>query len=278
MTSQVDLINQALGQMGAASQAISGISPANPPQSLAAQTASLIFQDVVDGVFRAAHWNVARYQTGPFGATAPPAPLTLLKAAAGTPENPSGTLPQPPVGWRYSYLLPADCLLARFIIGAPQPSTISPPIMTSVGVSNTSYVDPSRKFTIAIDADLAGDDVKVILTNACQAMLVYTRRIANPDLWDPLLRNAVVATLAAWFVNPLNRNAQLLKERVGVAVGFIAQARVSDGNEGVMSMDHMPDWLMVRNAGGAWGDFRAPGEGGFLGGWESIAMPDGVSY
>ena len=98
-------------------------------------------------------------------------------------------------------------------------------------------------------------------------------------MWDPMLQNAAISTLAAWFVNPLNRNAELLKERIQVAVGLIMQARVSDGDEGVMSMDHLPDWMRVRGAGG-WAGFGTDMgvDGQFYAGWDAIGMPDGISY
>ena len=280
MTAPVDICNAALGQMGAASQVIQGISPAIPSSSLAAQVATAIYQDQVDAVLRSAHWNCARFETGTFGLPAPappPAPLTLLKAAWGTPENPNGTtLAQPPMGYRYEYALPTDCLKARYVISGRMPlNSAAAPIMTSVGFANPSLVDPANKFAVSLDSDATGNDVLVLLTNVRHAVLVYTKRVANVDLWDPLLKLAIIQTLAAWFVNPLNRNAQLLKERVGIAVGYIEQARVSDGNEGWMSMDHYPDWLQVRNAGG-YGP-AGLGEQAY-GGWDSIVMPDGLSY
>ena len=54
MTSPIDLCNQALGQIGAASQLINGINPANPPQSLAAQTLSITNSapEILIGLFR----------------------------------------------------------------------------------------------------------------------------------------------------------------------------------------------------------------------------------
>jgi hypothetical protein len=268
VTSPVDLCNMALDQIGAAGQTIQGIAPPVPPDSLAAQVATRNYQTQIDALFRAAHWNSARYQTT----------LTLLKAAWGTPENPSGALPQPPLGWRYEYAQPLNCLKVRFVIpGTQPPYSGSAPIMTNVGVANSPLISTAMKYTVAIDADAQGNDTKVILTNACKAQCVFTKRIPNPDLWDGLLQSAAIATLGAWFANPLLRNAELLRERVQVAVGIIAQARVSDGDEGTMSMDHLPDWMLIRGVGGGYG-WGYGGDGGYFGGWDSITMADGVSY
>ncbi len=279
MTSPVDLCNLALDQIGAAQQQITSINPPAPRGALAAQVAARTYQTQMDALFRSAHWNSARFQTGAQGSANPPS-LTLLKAAWGTPENPSGLLPQPPTGWQYEYALPPDCLKVRFVFPAPLPQNYgSVPIMTNVGATTPPIIQPGWKFTPAIDTDANGNQVKVILTNACQAQAVYTARVPNPDMWDPMLQNAAISTLAAWFVNPLNRNAELLKERIQVAVGLIMQARVSDGDEGVMSMDHLPDWMRVRGAGG-WAGFGTDMgvDGQFYAGWDAIGMPDGISY
>ncbi len=89
----------------------------------------------------------------------------------------------------------------------------------------------------------------VILTNLYQAQLVYSARILLPDLWDPMFSQAMVATLAARFVQALGRNASLYKDQLAIARDIVLQARVSDGDEGVTSQNHQPDWISVRGAG-----------------------------
>lgn len=277
MTSPVDLCNMALDQISARS-GIVGINPPAPPNNLSAQVASRTYQTQVDATFRAAHWNSARRQT----------PLTLLSAAVGTPENPSGynsngqLLPVPPVPWRYSYAYPSDCLLVRFVIPRPNlPIAGQAPIMTNVGIANQPLVNTAMPFVPAIDLDQDGNEIKVVLTNACKAQVVYTGRIANCDLWDSQLQNAVIGVLAAWFVMPISGDKTLMQMRTQLAVGLINAARISDGNEGITSIDVIPDWMQVRNAGSGWGGFGVGnGWGGAptIGAWGSIGMPDGVSY
>jgi hypothetical protein len=271
MPGVVDICNMALGQI-VNNVAITGINPPSPPNSTAARTASLLYQPQADATFRAVHWNCARFQ----------ATATLLAAQQGTPQNPSGALPTPPRPWLYMYAYPADCLLVRFVF----PLCVGPagaPIMTNVGVSFQSRINTSMPFVPAIGSDQNGNDIRVILTNCPDAELVYTKRILDPNLWDPQLVNGVVAVLAAWFVNPIARDANLLKERVQVAASIIESARVSDGNEGITSTDFVPDWMQVRSAGSGWGGrgagwgYDIPG-GGYMGGWESIGMPNGLSY
>src|SRR5258705_48294 len=99
MTSPVDLCNLALDQISARAS-ITGINPAALANTVAAQVASRTYQLQADAIFGGAHWNSARKQGD----------LTLLKAARGTPETPDGSLPQPPIPWRYEYAYPDDCL------------------------------------------------------------------------------------------------------------------------------------------------------------------------
>jgi hypothetical protein len=60
-------------------------------------------------------------------------------------------------------------------------------------------------------------------------------------------------------------------------VGLINAARMSDGNEGITSGDVPVDWMNVRNTGAGWGDGFSAGQP-YIAGWQSIAMPDGVTY
>ncbi|MET4341942.1 hypothetical protein [Bradyrhizobium sp. RT9a] len=265
----VTLCNLALGQIAARTQ-ITGLTPPAPPNNIAATTMAGLYQLQVDAVFRAAHWNSARKQ----------GTLTLLKAAIGTPENPDGSLPQPPIPWRYEYGYPTDCLKVRFVIPQPNlPAAGSAPLMTNVGVTNMPSVNTSLPFVPAIDADADGNQIKVILTNACRAQAVYTARILNPDLWDPSLQNACIGALAAWACAPVSGSMERQKLAIGIASSLIKSARDSDGNEGITTMDYIPDWMQVRNAGAGLGLFGwSPPNGGYMAGWDSWGGPDGVSY
>ena len=272
----VTLCNLALDQISSTRQgnAVTSLSPPSPPNSLNAQVAARTYQPQVDATFRAAHWNSARRQVA----------LTLLSSAVGTPENPTGkdalgnTLPVPPMPWLYEYAWPPDCLAMRFVMPQPSPLvTGSPPLMTNLGVSSFPQVVTSVPFVPAIDLDSSGNQIKVILTNARTAQGVYTGRINNVDLWDSSLQNAVIAVLASWFALPCTGKMDLMKLRTQIAVGLIQQARITDGNEGITTTDHTPDFMQVRNAGTIWGS-------GFLGdtpyimNWSTIGMADGLSY
>lgn len=263
MTSPVDVANMALDNIGARFS-ITSLSPPSPPPN--ATVVARHYQPKIDALFRTAHWNCARRQTN----------LTLLKAAAGTPENASGSGPVPPYPWQYEYALPPDCLKVRFLLAQAANSGAASPSILGGGVVATPAWTPlfGAKFVVAIDNDLATppNQINVILTDLEFAQAVYTARIQNPDLWDPHFLLAATASLGAWLVNPLARNAEVLKEQIAIASSVIQQARISDGNEGVTSVDHYPDWMAVRGATG----FGYLNDPSFFQPWDGMAFPGGV--
>lgn len=264
MVSPVDVANLALDGIGARFS-ITSIDPPGPPNNPNAVVVARQYQLRIDALHRAAHWNFARKQVA----------LNVLKAAQGTPENPAGTtLPIPPYPWQYEYSYPADCLAARFLIPDP-PLTGTTNVLAGGTVQTPTWFPPiGFKFVVAVDTDKNGNQIKVILSDLEYAQLVYTARIQNPDLWDPQFVSAAAATLGAWLVNPLARNAQVLKEQIQIATNIITSARISDGNEGVTSVDHLPDWMSVRGWTGINnGTFSDP-----LAwyGWTAIGFPGGV--
>jgi hypothetical protein len=278
MTSQIDLINMGLDQI-AARATVSGINPPSPPNSLAAQVASRTYQTQADAIFRSAHWNSARKQSS----------LTLLKSAIGTPTNPSGLLPQPPIPWQYEYAYPSDCLLVRFVMPAPNWPSTSAPLMSNMGINYVPAVYTAIPFVPAIDTDTNGNEVKVILTNCGpqsaisppgqlgMPQCVYTGRVNNVDLWDASLQNAVIGALAAWMCSPLTGDDKKKVLAIQTVSALLNAARVSDGNEGITSSDVPTDWMQIRNSGNNFGLWSIP-NGGYMGSWASWSGPDGVSY
>jgi len=262
MVSPVDVANMALDNIGAR-YSITSLDPPQPPPN--AVMVARHYQPKIDALHRAAHWNFTRKQ----------APLTLLRAAKGTPENPDGTaLPLPPVPWQYEYAFPSDCLLARSLVANPQNATGSSLPIFGGGTFLTPqwpYV-PAYKFVVGVDTDPGGNQIKIILTNLEFAELVYTARIVNPDLWDSQFLLAGTATLGAWLVNPTSGDGEMLKNQIAIASSIVTQARVSDGNEGQTSIDHTPDWVAVRGTG-TYGFAMEPG---CCYGWQAMSFPGGV--
>ena len=201
----------------------------------------MLFQPTFEELARKALWNCLRYQ----------APLTLLKAAQGTPENQTGKiLPIPPQPWLYEYLLPTDCLYVRWLRPTYSAQTGTVPIFPTPS-SVAPYVNEPRfeiDFAVATDV-VNGNLTKVILTDLSMAQLVYTQNNPNPDFWESEFQSAMVASLAAYLIPPLNLNMALMSAQNKIAAEIIATAQSRDANEGVTCQDHTPDWIRARGCG-----------------------------
>lgn len=81
-------------------------------------------------------------------------------------------------GWAYTYTLPTDCLMARYIWGG-----VDAPVK---GQEIPFRIESSR--------DLKS---RVLLSNYAEAELVYTAKVTEPVRWDPLFAEAVAMKMAA---------------------------------------------------------------------------------
>jgi hypothetical protein len=271
VTSPVQLCNLALLQVAARAQ-VQSINPSDGTP--AGDVCTQLYQPTVDAFARSAHWNCLRFQSGSLGSTQPP-PLQLLKAAQGTAEaiaNPA--LTPPPQPWLYEYALPPDCLKARFLVPQLTPSASSPPLTSAGGLMLPKrWGNTAIPFTVAVDVDAQGDELQVLLTDLCNAQLVYTRRLTNIGLWDSQFLMGAKSALAVWLAPGLNGSVTMANAAMGIAKAMLDAARMSDGNEGPQVQDHQPDWISVRDGGSyrpAGGTFTAP--------WDSFGFPGGLTY
>jgi len=173
------------------------------------------------------------------------------------------------------FVIPNYC---NTLTGVTQP-------MTGIGANWPPAVNTGMPFIRASDNDANGNEISVILTSAENAYGIYTRSVSNPDLWDPLLKSAVVNALAANFVNPINRDPALMNERIQVAVAVLKEARVANANEAIPTMDHEPDFMRIRSTGGAYygayalnGSIANPFGAQGWSSYDSWSAPDGLSY
>jgi len=232
------ICNRALLSIGSQSQ-ISNLDEG----SAQSDACSTLFTPTFEALARTAHWNCLRKQ----------GTLSLVAAAAGTPENLDGsTLPLPPSPWRYAYLQPSDCLQSRFLVPSiPATSSGSPPISQSMISAATCLPRAQIPFIVGYATDANNSPLNVILTNQSGAQLVYTVNAPNPQIWDSLFQATMVASLGAYLVPALVLNMDMMKMQIQIADRLIMQARIRDGDEGTTSQDHIPDWIVSRNAGAA---------------------------
>jgi hypothetical protein len=267
MVSPVDIANISLDSIGSRFSVTSLDPPLPAPNAITvARQYALRFQTLA----RAAHWNCLRKQSPN---------LTVLKAAQGTPENPDGSGPQPPPPFQYEYAYPADCIKARYLV--PNPPTgqgsVNPPFLAAGFLATPQWGARygGWPYAVGIDNDQSGNPVKVIFTDLEFAQVVYTADFSNhTELWDAHFTTAFTETLAAWLVNALNRNAELMKEKIQTAGALIQQARISDGNEGTTDITHVPSWMAARGFTGL-GTF-ADGYPGQYASWEPMGWPTGL--
>jgi len=265
----VDIVNRALQAIGAQAT----IQSIFPPDALSteAQAANILYTSRMQALERSAHWNFARFQ----------APLTLLNSAVksdGT-ANPA----PPPVPWLYEYAVPSDCLKIRFLQPYFNPMAGVPLVPFTTGMTATPlwYNSPAVPFVVGNDK-ISPDGVapatptKVILTNHPQAIAVYTADYTQtPDLWDSSFAIAAETYLSMWLVNALARNKDLWADQARLVMEIVGQARVSDGNEGLTTVDHLPDWMRIRGALGAQGWYF---DNQCYYGFDSLGFPSGSAY
>lgn len=250
MVSEVDLCNRALAALGTRTT-ISGIQPSDGSNE--ANTCALLYYPVRDALIRAVHWDFCRAQVS----------LSQLKASTDT----NSTCPVP---WSFEYAYPSDCLKARSILPfMVSGNTGSIPLTTAPQqpVQGINAWNMPVRFFIATDKDASNNDGTVVLTNQPNAILVYTRRIVNPDLFDPQFQEALVAALAAHLVPALALNLSLMKGQIQLAENIIGKARITNGNEGPEVQDSIPDWVRAR---GLYGTFAY---GYLYQGWDAMPWP-----
>jgi len=290
-----DVINQALDAIGC--DVIIG----EPEEGTReAQVCLRAYGQCVRQLLRAAHWDFARKQ----------APMLLLADASGQTPGVGTQVPWP---WQYEYIYPNDCLKMRFVpmnncfqgAGAP-PGNIVPPNsgspVTSFGPPpmNQLRLIPAR-FVVSTDFNYIGNTTQgdwwnqqgtspagttVVLTNVFNAWGVYTALMIYPNMWDSLFRAAMVAYLASEIALPLTKDKKfglgLRNSQIMLAKQKIMQARITDGNEGWYSVDHVPDWMRVRSSGpwggGAFGGSNLGGPGVLGYGWDSCGFSEGSAY
>ena len=238
MTTRTDIATRARGAIAAKeTSADLDLEP-----RVAATPARLYYDTTRDAMLRGAHWNFAKRTL----------PLSLLKSAAGTPENPTGgawnpaTMPAPP--WLYEYAYPADCLLMRSVMPPPTNyQDITPPLF-STPITGPLPNPPSRPapFSIATSTDGTASPINVVLSSVQAAICTYTMRIVVEDLWDAAFQEAMAFALGSRLAMSLTGSVETAKIAAQQAMAALVVARARDGNEGTTTVDHTPDWLLAR--------------------------------
>lgn len=225
------LANEALSALGTRSSIASF-----REVSVEADAIRLIYRPTVDELQRKYWWKWGRRQVN----------LAVLKAAKGTPENPNGAGPIPPMGFRYSYAFPAGALDLRYILPIVQPGT-STPLLTGLG----SPVEPrpSRLIIPYVeggDDDANGNPIKVILTDQPQAIMVISKGVYDPNVWDSLFQLALIGRLARKLLMPLSGDMELAKLAISEGVAAENEAATANAADDPTVIDRPAEWTLRR--------------------------------
>lgn len=224
MTSAIDICNEALASFGARS-VITSFDEA----SKEAVNCKIFYTPVRKSLLRAAHWGFARKQQ--------------LLSELGNAQ--ASTAPYP---WQFKYAYPADCERFRYLVPMPVTTDVDAEVIPALDVSYWPLPMPSRSWQYLIANDT---DKRCVLTNVQYAIGVYTADVDNPDLWDSLFHQAMVAALAAKLCFNISGKGQFIEEFKQQAQDAIVVARAADANEAMPTTEHMPEWLAAR--GSPWG-------------------------
>lgn len=209
MSSVVEICNMALARIGVSSF----ISNLNEPSN-EARVCSLFYAPMRDFALRDGLWNFAKKQVG--------------LADAGTP----------PTQWAFKYTLPDDFLKARqiWMPGMPVlPGTYEVPGQT------VFVVDSRVRFEIA----LSGTQ-KVLLTNQPEAELIYTARVTDTTLYDPIFVSALSYLLASEIAMPLAVQPNIAKQARDAYVQVMSTAAAHSMNESYEGMPPESELTMIR--------------------------------
>ncbi len=222
MTSAIDICNEALALFGSRSVINSFDEPSK--ESI---NCKIFYNPTRKSLLRAAHWGFARKQ--------------FLLSELGNLQDQTSPYP-----WQFMYAYPADCERFRYLV--PMPVTQSPDVeaLPAIDVSYWPLPAPCRNWPYLIANDT---DKRCVLTNVQYAIGVYTADVQNPDIWDSLFHDALVAALAAKLCFNISGKGQFIETFRGMANDAILVARAADANEAQPTSDHTPDWIAVRGAG-----------------------------
>lgn len=152
---------------------------------------------------------------------APWAPLTgysRLAVAATRDMAENWVTADPPPGWLYAFHNPSDMLRPRYLTSYARflPSTVG--------------------------------STQVIAANEETPILVYTKRLENPQLWGVDLLTAVYLTLASMIAKGLTGKDSDLQNMFQLAEQRVLQARANYANTVNTNLESMPDWITARGS------------------------------
>jgi hypothetical protein len=195
LPSTVDVVQMAVANLGQ-TEIVTSLAP---PVTKAERLAALFYEPTLLALLSKHDWRWARRR-----ATLNAVP-NLLRA-----------------GWAFVYELPVDCARPVAIDlgfrGGPSPLAYDPRYPTL----------PGARWSIEMND--AGNG-RVLCCDVPNAVLVYTAKVLDPTLWDPMFLEAFSWALAARIAMPLTGKMDLASGAVQMSLTFIDSAIAADANE-----------------------------------------------
>lgn len=227
MSSEVDICNEALGNLGD-DALITSISP--PDGSVQALRCSRLYPSARNALLEMHQWGFATKRVA----------LSLLSIT-------------PPSQWTYAYAVPSDMLNAISVLDpnstddssydVPLPDTYPTAVNTGLGIFTPA----------AFVLEAAPDGTDVLYSDLQYAMLRYTGLVTDVAKYTPLFREALIAILTSKLAGPTLKGATGMKvavEWMNAAVGtggFVDRAQQSDANQRRVRPVPSTPWLVNRN-------------------------------
>lgn len=129
-----------------------------------------------------------------------------------------------PPGWKYQYRYPTDALFARRITdvsGARQ-------IAISLCREDNWHTIPEVPFSVLADQGVSG---RIIVTDQPDAVLWYTKRISDPNDFDPEFVIGFSWALAAAIAIPMKVSANIAQFAANNARQMLGEAQVGSKSE-----------------------------------------------
>ena len=151
-----------------------------------------------------------------------------------------------PLRYVYAYQYPGDCLKVQMVTGDWYLKT-----QTDVGlVSRARFMDdplqPDPSFPYALQ-NIDGD--KVIVTDLTEAYAVYTKKVVDPTLFDPIFEEALTRYLASKIAVSVvggDFGVKMEDRALGLYQRALAEAIATDENERKRPPRREPAMVRVR--------------------------------
>lgn len=194
MTTKLDLFNQAISLVGGQARLVD-VNDSGPE----AEQCRRWYETAKKMVFKMAYWPWVRRSVK----------LTLYAENDFADEWVAG---DPPLPYKYSYLLPEDYINAREV--------------RNIEANNYRGSEP-QQFIIEYDSTLPG---QILATNCENAVLLYMADSDDPESWDVLIQQAIAYALAEKISISLSGDPNFSVQMLEKAQIFARRALVNQAN------------------------------------------------